>query len=313
MSWPFRPVLVNDEKIEIHIADGEVVNSAVRRAQQRFVERGQAKVVTVTRNPQTLSPQVSESQFDTKPDHVLLRAFHETREPNLREFLFLRWRKRAVSAAKRYFNYHMPYQPLLALDDLESAALIGLLKAIDNFDPDKNDNFLGWMQVNIRWAIIDELRHLQDFPRVIARNRRILKKQLAELTQVIHHKPTLEDIRTYLGEDAFKIASDPLFFSNVFNQGLSNTNSQSYNNNGFVLADVILDDSGDLPCMTLREDLEKIVLDVLDGYHRSIIYRYYFMQMIIPDIAMTLHISTTSVSEKMQEALSILKRHLLEQ
>lgn len=253
------------------------------------------------------------ANYDTKPDHVLLRAFRRTGDKSLREFIFFRWRKRAVSAAKRYFIHNMPYAPLLSLDDLTSAATIGLLRAIDSFDPDRNDSFLGWMQTVIKWAIIDELRQVQDFPRSIARHRRFLKAALDDLLQVLQHKPSLEDIREHLGQAAFEMAADPLFFTNVFNQAFDKGNNRFFGASDFTLAETILDHSMERPSMSLREDIEHIVLTELHGLHCSVIYQYYLVGYTIPEIAANLRISTTNVSEKRQEALAILRKCISEQ
>jgi RNA polymerase sigma factor for flagellar operon FliA len=50
-------------------------------------------------------------------------------------------------------------------DDVESAALIGLIDAVDRYDPDRGVPFEGYAGLRIRGAILDELRRLDDHTR----------------------------------------------------------------------------------------------------------------------------------------------------
>jgi RNA polymerase sigma factor for flagellar operon FliA len=47
-------------------------------------------------------------------------------------------------------------------DDVESAAIIGLIDAVDRYDPDRGVPFEGYAGLRIRGAILDELRRLDD-------------------------------------------------------------------------------------------------------------------------------------------------------
>lgn len=289
----------------------EVTNSAVRLARERLAKRNGCckKTAYIIRKPHP----DDKPKYDAKPDNVLFRAFRQTNDAGIRQFLFFRWLERAIMAAKRYNDRHMPYAPILSLDDLESTACMGLLRAIDKFDPDKNDSFEGFMQEKIKWTIIDELRIMQDFPRIIAKNRRELKRKLTRLTQELQKKPTLEDIREHLGEEAYRMAADRLFFSNVFNQSLDSGSSKSPSNHPMNLSETVLDDAAELPSKVMGEDMHRLVFKFLSGVHRSVIFQYYFFNMTVTDIASALHISTTQVSDKRQEALAILREHITQQ
>lgn len=50
-------------------------------------------------------------------------------------------------------------------DDIESAALIGLIDAVDRYDPARGVPFEGYAGLRIRGAILDELRRLDDHTR----------------------------------------------------------------------------------------------------------------------------------------------------
>jgi RNA polymerase sigma factor for flagellar operon FliA len=59
----------------------------------------------------------------------------------------------------------VPTSALMGRDDIESAAIIGLIAAVDRYDPDRGVPFEGYAGLRIRGAILDELRKLDDHTR----------------------------------------------------------------------------------------------------------------------------------------------------
>jgi len=65
----------------------------------------------------------------------------------------------ATSIARRM---RVPTGALIGRDDVESAALIGLIDAVDRFDPERGVPFEGYAGLRIRGAVLDELRRVDD-------------------------------------------------------------------------------------------------------------------------------------------------------
>src|ERR1700738_1460722 len=59
----------------------------------------------------------------------------------------------------------IPPTSLLEHEDLVSYGMIGLINAIDRFDPSRNVRFEAFASVRIRGAVIDQLRTLNWLPR----------------------------------------------------------------------------------------------------------------------------------------------------
>ena len=76
--------------------------------------------------------------------------------------LIERYAPLATSLARRM---RVPTGALMGRDDVESAALIGLIDAVDRYDPDRGVPFEGYAGLRIRGAILDELRRLDDHTR----------------------------------------------------------------------------------------------------------------------------------------------------
>jgi RNA polymerase sigma factor for flagellar operon FliA len=86
-------------------------------------------------------------------------------------------------------------------DDVLSAGTVGLLHAIDRFDPDQGVRFETYGLQRIRGAIIDTIRSLSPLSRGAGRRARILDETTAALAQVLGRAPTQDELARELGVD----------------------------------------------------------------------------------------------------------------
>ncbi len=129
-------------------------------------------------------------------ERPLLRRYAAERSPQVREELVQRFMPLARRLASRYAGGAEPY------DDLVQVASVGLVKAIDRFDPERGTAFSTFAVP----TILGELkRHFRDrgwsvhVPRDV--QERILKveRALAELPARLGRAPTVSDIAERLG------------------------------------------------------------------------------------------------------------------
>ena len=76
--------------------------------------------------------------------------------------LIERYAPMATAVARRM---RVPTNATTGRDDIESAALIGLINAVDRYDPERGVPFEGYAGLRIRGAVLDELRRLDDHTR----------------------------------------------------------------------------------------------------------------------------------------------------
>ena len=69
----------------------------------------------------------------------------------------------------------MKLPPNVDQDDLVSAGIMGLLDAIEKFDPDKGVAFKSYAEFRIRGAMLDELRAMDWVPRSVRKNAKLLE------------------------------------------------------------------------------------------------------------------------------------------
>ena len=85
--------------------------------------------------------------------------------------------------------------------DLVSYGLLGLIGAIERYDPDRDVKFETYAIARIKGAIIDELRAMDWVPRSVRARARHIERAIAELEAKLHRAPTDEEIASKLGID----------------------------------------------------------------------------------------------------------------
>jgi len=83
--------------------------------------------------------------------------------------------------------------------DLVSYGLLGLIGAIERFDPDREIKFETFAMARIRGAIIDELRSLDWVPRSVRTRARQIERAIAVLERELMRAPTDDEIAKKLG------------------------------------------------------------------------------------------------------------------
>lgn len=86
-------------------------------------------------------------------------------------------------------------------NDLVSAGLLGLIQAIDNFDPERGVKFETYAIPRIRGAILDELRSQDWFPRSLRRKAKQLEETYSNLEARLGRPATDQEIADALQID----------------------------------------------------------------------------------------------------------------
>lgn len=160
--------------------------------------------VATTSKPTVEKPEdkTSEASTDKKPDRsdseelaALWRRFGATRDPLSRERLVLTYAPLAKYVAGRIGSQLPSY---IDIEDLTSYGLVGLLDAIDRFEPERGVKFETFALTRIRGAIIDELRSLDWAPRALRHRQRQLMRAMASIEQREGRPATDEELASSL-------------------------------------------------------------------------------------------------------------------
>jgi RNA polymerase sigma factor for flagellar operon FliA len=88
----------------------------------------------------------------------------------------------------------IPPSCLLDADDLLSCGTIGLINAVDRYDPARGSRFESFASARIRGAVIDHLRSLNWLPRTAMARIRQIEYAIANLEQRLGRPPVEEEI-----------------------------------------------------------------------------------------------------------------------
>jgi RNA polymerase sigma-B factor len=132
-------------------------------------------------------------------DAGLLARYANSRDPRLREQLVHRYLPLARSAASQYARGGDSF------DDLMQIASIGLLKAIDRYDPDRGSAFSSYAMPTMTGEL---RRHFRDHgwavrpPRDLQEDALVVERATGELLAQLGRAPTVDQIAERTGLDA---------------------------------------------------------------------------------------------------------------
>ena len=87
----------------------------------------------------------------------------------------------------------------IKIDDLISSGVIGLMDAIDKYDPSRDNKFKTYAEFRIRGSILDELRAQDWVPRSVRDKEKILDKAASALAARLGRSPTDVEMSKHLG------------------------------------------------------------------------------------------------------------------
>src|SRR5215212_11146767 len=151
--------------------------------------------VTSTAAPESLTEAPADSAADLLTALAATPTGHPARAKQ-RDRAIEAWLPLARHLAHRYSGRGEP------TDDLIQTATVGLIKAVDKFDPDRGVDFAGYAIP----TIIGEIkRHFRDrtwsvrVPRRLQELRLAITEANASLTHVLGRSPTVADVAAHLG------------------------------------------------------------------------------------------------------------------
>lgn len=199
------------------------------------------------------------------------------------------------------------------LDDLISAGVIGLMDAIEKYDPSRDNKFKTYAEFRIRGAILDELRAQDWVPRSVREKAKMLERAYAKIEQDKGRQATDEEICAYL-----KISQDEYYelLNEVRSISLLSYEDLHNFSKGDKRTDVGVSGSGkmqtpfsELSVARLKSLISASIED-LPEKQRLVLSLYYYEDLNLKEIGKVLDVTESRVSQLHTQAILRLRSKL---
>jgi RNA polymerase sigma factor for flagellar operon FliA len=225
-----------------------------------------------------------------------------------REALVLQHLPQVRLIAKRI---HERLPDYVSLDDLISNGVIGLLAAIDNFDPSLNVQLNTYAERKIRGAILDGLREADWAPREVRKKGRLIEAAIHRARQRAGREASEEEIAAELG-----IAPDEYlkWLTEVRNTELERLEVASGPDPARNLLQFVSSGEESTPSHLLeRSELERILavtIDRMPKIERTVLHLYYYEELTLREIAEVVGLHLSRIAQLRAQAILRLRSHL---
>ena len=199
--------------------------------------------------------------------------------------------------------------------DLISYGLMGLIGAIERFEPERGIKFETFAMTRIRGAIIDELRSLDWVPRSVRSRAREIEAAQTKLEHELQRAPTEEELAAKLGIEEEELQTSLLEIANSSVYALDELWTVSDSSGDQVsLLDTISDPRADDPQETLDstevKDRLTDAIGSLPEREQLVVALYYYENLTLREIGEVLGVTESRVSQLHTKAVMRLKSHL---
>lgn len=201
----------------------------------------------------------------------------------------------------------------IELDDLISSGVIGLMDAIEKYDPTRDNKFKTYAEFRIRGAILDELRAQDWVPRSVRDKAKLLDRTQVELESELGRAPTEEEVSEKLNisvDEYYDLINQvkPVSIMSIDDQpGFSNSDKKSIMN--LLEGCRIHNPHVQLNIKSVKEVVAKSIED-LPERQRLVLSLYYYEDLNLKEIGKILRVTESRVSQLHAQAISRLRSKL---
>lgn len=203
--------------------------------------------------------------------------------------------------------------PGVEYEDLVSFGILGLIDAIEKFDPSKGLKFETYATLRIKGSIIDELRKISWIPKSAFSKFSSLNTAREKLEKELKREPTDEEIANTMKitvEDVKNIEGYINYISLIsLDEVFFRTDDEDVQ-----LKSVIVDEKSPQPDVMAEEreqtEMLKKAIDMLPEKDKLILNLYYYEKFTLKEIGKVLSVSESRVSQLHSRAILRLRENM---
>ena len=200
----------------------------------------------------------------------------------------------------------------VSLDDLISAGTIGLIQAVDAFDPNCNVKLKTFAEYRIRGAILDSIRGLDGIPAHKRKRLKEIESAMLTVEQRLQRAPTEEEVAAEL---KVSLADYQESLSELRAVSLGSLDEVADGFSESKLLRFVAQDEESQPSRILeRAELKNVLADGISKMPKQekiILSLYYQEQQNLQEIAEILGLHTTRVCQLKSQAILRLRAYML--
>jgi len=242
---------------------------------------------------------------------ALWREYRRTRDDKIRDRLILTYAPLVKYVAGR-IGSGLPAH--VDDEDLVSYGLLGLIGAIERYDPARDVKFETYAVARIRGQIIDELRAMDWVPRSVRARAREIERAIVDIESRLGRAPTDEEIAAKLGLSGEELEEslDEIARSSI--AALDELWTISGSGDQVSLIDTIEDENAPDPqsnlSVTEQKDALAGAIAGLPEREKLVVTLYYYEELTLREIGEVLGVTESRVSQLHTKAVLRLKAHL---
>jgi RNA polymerase sigma factor for flagellar operon FliA len=199
----------------------------------------------------------------------------------------------------------------VSLDDLISTGVLGLIAAIDRYDPTQDVKLKTYAEYKIRGAILDSLRDLDWAPRQQRKRAKLIESAISKLEQQLQRHPTEEEIAGHL---EISIEEYQEWLGDARSLTIGSLENAGTEEEGRNLLRYIADSDEAWPSQILeRSELERLLAKAIDrmpGIEKTVLSLYYFEELTLREIAQVAGLHESRISQLKTQAIMRLRTYM---
>jgi RNA polymerase sigma factor for flagellar operon FliA len=198
-------------------------------------------------------------------------------------------------------------------DDLTSYGIIGLIDAIERFEPDRNLRFETYAIPRIKGAIIDELRSIDWVPRSVRSKARAVEQAVTHLEATLRRTPTDSEVATEMQMTSADFHAALRKISSTGMMALDEVLRGGDRSDRSTLGESLPDRSvGPVDTLEAKESKQALVhaLENMGERDRTVLTMYYYGGLTLTEIGRVLGVTESRVCQIHTKALRHLRSKL---
>ena len=205
---------------------------------------------------------------------------------------------------------HLP--STIEVDDLINVGVIGLIQAIERYDPTRDNKFITYAVFRIKGAVLSELRSRDFLGRTTRRKIRDLEKAYLKLEQQLGREVTDEEVAEEMNMDLdqfYKVKR----MSSISFVSFEELGYPSRSDSQTIPQSISSGDVDDALSLTTMKEMKSMIaknIDLLPEKEKLVISLYYSEEMTMKEIGQVLNITESRVSQIHAQAIIHLRSKL---